>query len=201
MSEESTEVESVEVPEVETVESQSTTETEEVVSESPPVKANKPKKPKKPKKTDEPKAETQVEEKSVVKKEKKPKEKVKKSAPKKEKKIEKKLEKTKKPDKAKKSEKKKKGGLRTAQVRILKLLSKKDLLPRNIIAEKAPVDVANCVELIGSHDPDKRAANDVKHFPSLITLGLVRAEQHDVKGRDTILYRITPKGKSEVAKL
>lgn len=94
-----------------------------------------------------------------------------------------------------------KGGLRAGQIRILKLLAKKDLLTRTVISEKAPVDVANCVELIGSHDEDKRAANDEKHYPSLITLGLVKPEQHDVNGRDTILYRITAKGKAEAAKI
>ena len=94
----------------------------------------------------------------------------------------------------------KKDGLRAGQVRILKALSKKDLMGRVEIAQKAPVDVANCVELIGSHDEDKRAANDVKHYPSLITLGFVKPEQHDVNGKDTILYRITAKGKTEASK-
>ena len=94
----------------------------------------------------------------------------------------------------------KKDGLRAGQVRILKALVKKDLMGRVEIAQKAPVDVANCVELIGSHDEDKRAANDVKHYPSLITLGFVKPEQHDVEGKDTILYRITAKGKTEASK-
>lgn len=94
----------------------------------------------------------------------------------------------------------KRGGLRAGQIRILRLLAKKDLLNRKQIAEKAPVDVFNCVELIGSHDEQKRLANDEKHYPSLVSLGLVKPEIHDVEGRDKILYRITAKGKAEASK-
>lgn len=94
----------------------------------------------------------------------------------------------------------KKDGLRKPQIRVLKLLAKKDGLDRNQISEKAPVDLATCVEYIGSHDPDIRAANDTKHFPSLISLGLVKAQMHDVKGKNVIQYFITAKGKAEAAK-
>lgn len=94
---------------------------------------------------------------------------------------------------------KKKDGLRKPQVRILSALSaSKKALSRQQIAVKAPVDAAACVEYIGSHDPVKREANDKKHFPSLISLGLVKAEQHDVEGRDTVVYSITAKGKTAV---
>lgn len=95
----------------------------------------------------------------------------------------------------------KKDGLRGPQVRILTCLSKaKGPLTRNQISEKAPVDVATCVEYIGSTDKDRREANDTKHFPSLISLGLVKYDTHEVDGRDTIAYTITPKGRTQLEK-
>lgn len=90
-----------------------------------------------------------------------------------------------------------KPGLRKPQYRILKCLAKSPKpLTRAQIAEKAPVDQAACVEYIGSHDGDIRKANDAKHFPSLVSLGLVKHEQHDVDGRDVVVYMITAKGKA-----
>lgn len=95
----------------------------------------------------------------------------------------------------------KKGGLRKPQVRILRAVLKNPKgLTRSQIAEKAPVDVATCVEYVGSSDPAIRKANDVKHFPSLISLGFVKAEQHDVKGKDVVIYTITEKGKEGLKK-
>lgn len=94
----------------------------------------------------------------------------------------------------------KKDGLRKPQLRILAALAKRDNLTRAQIAEKAPVDVATCVEYIGSHDDAIRLANDEKHFPSLLTLGLVKAKQVDVEGRNVIQYSITAKGRTAVAK-
>jgi hypothetical protein len=94
------------------------------------------------------------------------------------------------------------GSLRKPQVRILQCLFKAGKeLTRAQIAVKAPVDPAGCVEWIGSHDPDKRAANDVKHFPSLVTLDFIKQEQHDVDGKDVIVYLLTAKGKAVSAKL
>lgn len=94
-----------------------------------------------------------------------------------------------------------KTGLRKPQVRILKALAKASKpLTRAAIAEKASVDAAGCVEWIGSADEATRKTNDAKHFPSLVTLGLLRQERHDADGRDVVLYTVTAKGKAEAAK-
>lgn len=91
--------------------------------------------------------------------------------------------------------------LRKPQYRILKALAKSSKpLTRGQISEKAPVDVASCVEYMGSPDATIRKANDAKHFPSLITLGLVKQEIEDRDGRDVVVYSITAKGKAESAK-
>src|SRR5690242_1633048 len=92
-------------------------------------------------------------------------------------------------DKAAKANK----GLRAPQVRILQALAKSGKpLSRKEIAEKAPVDLAACVEYIGSADPAIRKANDVKHFPSLVSLGLVKEERHE---GEPVTYAITAKGR------
>ena len=89
-------------------------------------------------------------------------------------------------------------GLRKPQVRILVALSKSGKpLSRAEISEKATVDVATCTEYIGSIDEVKRLANDVKHFPSLISLGFIRfAAPEEGKGAN---YEITAAGKKAVA--
>lgn len=76
-----------------------------------------------------------------------------------------------------------KKGLRAPQLRILKALKKSEATPRdrNWIAEKAPVDLATCVEYCGSPDPAKRKANDAKHFPSLLSLGFLNAAPRRVR--------------------
>lgn len=91
--------------------------------------------------------------------------------------------------------KKPKSELRKPQLRILQALQDGSTLDRKAISLKAPVDVATCVEYLGSHDPEKRAKNDEKHFKSLITWGYVKLEKHDVDGKDTHVYSITPAGK------
>lgn len=98
---------------------------------------------------------------------------------------------------------KKKEGLRDAQVRILHYLARSgEESDRAEIASGAPCDVFNCVELLGSHDAAKREANDVKHFPSLLTLGYVKATVGEgSNGRQKVLYKITPEGKKVAAKL
>lgn len=96
----------------------------------------------------------------------------------------------------------KKEGLRKAQVRILQFLLKTGKAEnRNTISAGAPCDLANCTELLGSHDPEKRAANDVRYFPSLLSLGFVKAEQHDVDGKDVVQYSLTANGRKTAAKL
>lgn len=97
----------------------------------------------------------------------------------------------------------KKTGLRKAQVRILQFLSKKadQEFSRNQISAGAPCDLANCTELLGALDPDKRAANDAKHFPSLVSLKLVKVAERDIDGKNTTVYAITAAGRKEAAKL
>ena len=90
------------------------------------------------------------------------------------------------------------GGLRKPQYRILKALAKGKPLTRAQLAEKAPVDVAACVEYVGSHDEATRKANDKKHFPSLISLGLVRFGNDEDAG--AAVYEITAKGKTAAEK-
>jgi hypothetical protein len=83
--------------------------------------------------------------------------------------------------------------LRKGQVRILRCLSKASgPMDRKTIAAKAPVDLASCVELIGSPDKATRVANDKKHFPSLIGLGYVDVE-HPEEG--PAVHSITAKGR------
>jgi len=94
----------------------------------------------------------------------------------------------------------KKDGLRKAQIRILKALVGQSPLSRSELAEAAEVDSAGCVEWIGAHDDEKRLANDVKHFPSLITLGFVKAQLRDVDGKNVIQYHITATGKKTAEK-
>lgn len=100
----------------------------------------------------------------------------------------------------KKVEKKNDGGLRKPQIRILKCLAKSTkTMDRKTVAAKAPVDQAACVEYLGSHDAKVRAANDKKHFPSLVTLGLVKFGPHEEEGG--VAYEITAKGKALAEKL
>jgi PAB1-binding protein PBP1 len=95
----------------------------------------------------------------------------------------------------------KKEGLRVPQVRILQALSDEKARTKKQIVKDSGVDLAYCTEWIGSNNPDIRAKNDAKHFPSLITLGYVRAEKMDVDGKDVFVYEITSKGKKIAAKL
>lgn len=93
-----------------------------------------------------------------------------------------------------------KEGLRKPQIRILQALKKAGKpLDRKTIAAKAPVDVATCVEYIGSHDDSIRAANDKKHFPSLLTLGFVKFGPSAEEGG--VAYEISAKGKQALEKL
>lgn len=92
----------------------------------------------------------------------------------------------------------KKEGLRKPQIRILAALKKATKpLTRAEIAVKAPVDVAMCVEYIGSADPEVRKANDAKHWKSLITLGFVRLMNDEERGW---IHEITASGKAALEK-
>lgn len=92
----------------------------------------------------------------------------------------------------------KKEGLRKPQVRILAVLAKANRgLTRAEISEKAKVDVAACVEYIGSLDEAKRLANDEKMgWKSLISLKYIKqaaSEKEDARGA---YYAITALGKA-----
>ncbi len=94
---------------------------------------------------------------------------------------------------------KKKEGLRKPQVRILAFLAKVNKpQDRNAIAANSPVDLAMCTEYLGSDDEAKRKANDAKHFPSLVTLGFIKAiEPKVIEGEPAggMTYQITASGK------
>lgn len=87
-------------------------------------------------------------------------------------------------------------GLRKPQVRILAALAKTGRpMTRVELAKAAPVDQATCVEYLGSADPEKRKANDVKHFPSLVSLGYVKQIMDDQDGSTVWVHTITATGK------
>lgn len=109
--------------------------------------------------------------------------------------------KTSKATKAEKTEKNttkaEKKGLRKPQIKVLSVLSKGEVpLSRAMIASRGEIDQATLVEYIGSSNPEIRSKNDEKHFPSLLTLGYVKEEVHDVGGKDHHVYLITAKGKA-----
>ncbi len=98
----------------------------------------------------------------------------------------------------KKKTTKKKDGLRKAQIRILQALKSGKQLTRAQIAEKVGVMSADCTYYVGANDSDVRTANDKKHYPSLISLKLVRIEQHDTDGKVVTYYSITTLGKNKL---
>lgn len=88
---------------------------------------------------------------------------------------------------------KKADGLRKPQLRILEALAKSAKpLARKGLAAAAKVDSAGCTEWLGSADDAVRKANDAKHFPSLVTLGFVKAEQQE---GEPVTYSITAAGR------
>ena len=92
-----------------------------------------------------------------------------------------------------------KDGLRKPQIRILQVLAKGKALTRGQISEKAPVDNAFCTEYMGSLNEEVRAKNDAK-YPCLLTLKFIKAETHDIDGKDTVMYSITAAGTAGLAK-
>jgi DNA-binding MarR family transcriptional regulator len=88
-----------------------------------------------------------------------------------------------------------KSDLRKAQVRIIQTLAKSKALTRAELSAKAVVDSASLTEYVGSLYDDVRVANDRKHFTSLLSRKLVKAEQHDVDGRDVVYFSVTSAGK------
>jgi len=91
-------------------------------------------------------------------------------------------------------------GLKPCQTKILSVL--KDGRERNrlYICEKSSVRSSAITYYLGSTNPEKRKHNDTTRFPSLISLGFVKAEVHDIKEKDVVLFSITSKGKKEISK-
>lgn len=86
--------------------------------------------------------------------------------------------------------------LRVPQRRILAILAgAKAPLDRKRIARDAKCDEAGLTEHLGSQNETKRKANDTKHFPSLLTLEMVKSADTD----DGTVYTITAKGRKAVA--
>lgn len=85
------------------------------------------------------------------------------------------------------------GGLKAAQVSILKALAvpKTGCLNRKVIAGLANVVASSCTEYLGSTNADIRKKNDTKHYPSLITMEYVKFTESD----DGVTFCITPKGR------
>jgi hypothetical protein len=91
--------------------------------------------------------------------------------------------------------------LRKPQIRILKCLADGRARTKPQIVKDAMVERGWCTSYLGSNDPEKRAYNDAREFPSLITLGLIRSETVDAGGKDVYIYEITDKGRKVAARL
>lgn len=88
--------------------------------------------------------------------------------------------------------------IRKPQRRVLEwLVTTGNSATRKEIAAGAKVDQAALTEYLGSTDDAKRLANDAKHFPSLVTLGLVVASAIEgADGRDATAYAATKAGRA-----
>lgn len=94
------------------------------------------------------------------------------------------------------------GGLKKAQVSILRVLANTDKpLTRSEIAETAKVDVSYCTTWIGSTKDDVRAKNDEACL-SLITLKYVKTETsaENGDGRSRTVYSVTAAGRKALEK-
>jgi len=93
----------------------------------------------------------------------------------------------------------KKEGLRDGQVRILHVLSKaKGAMPRAMLAEKAKITVGWACNFIGPTDVAKRKVTEERTgFPSLMTLGAVKAVHDDELNENQ--YLLTATGKKLLA--
>lgn len=89
-----------------------------------------------------------------------------------------------------------KTGLRKRQVEILAILS--DGVTRSRAELDAHFQNGNTSDYLGRDNPERRARDDM-NFPSLVTLGHVKAEQHDVEGKDVMLFSITASGRKALA--
>jgi hypothetical protein len=91
--------------------------------------------------------------------------------------------------------------LRKPQIRILKCLADGRARTKPQIVKDARVERGWCTSYLGSNDPEKRAYNDAREFPSLLTLGYIRSEIVDAGGKDIYVYEITDKGRRVAARL
>jgi hypothetical protein len=90
--------------------------------------------------------------------------------------------------------------LRKPQIRILKCLADGRARTKPQIVKDARVERGWCTSYLGSNDPEKRAYNDTREFPSLLTLGYIRSETVDAGGKDIYVYEITDKGRKVAAR-
>jgi hypothetical protein len=90
--------------------------------------------------------------------------------------------------------------LRKPQVRILRVLADGRARTKAQISKDTGIlQWLHC--LLGAHDEEVRANNDMRRYPCLLTLGLIRYEIIDVGGKDVHVYEITPKGRQVVVRL
>jgi hypothetical protein len=90
--------------------------------------------------------------------------------------------------------------LRKPQVRILRVLADGRARTKPQISKDTGIlQWLYC--LLGAQDEEVRARNDVRMYPSLLTLGLIRSEVMDAGGKDVYVYEITPKGRQVVVRL
>lgn len=87
--------------------------------------------------------------------------------------------------------------LRKPQIKILHALCKsRRMLSRKQIAAKSGVDPTKIGDYAGPRPFNQsEKAQSRWNFPALVSLGLVYVEQHDVSGKDLMLYSITDKGR------
>lgn len=89
--------------------------------------------------------------------------------------------------------------LRKSQITTLKVLAKSNTpQSRKQISEKGKTDLAALTEAIGSEDDAVRIKNDKKHYPSLVTMALIKPSPA-AEGGGTV-YMITAKGRTVAAK-
>jgi hypothetical protein len=93
-----------------------------------------------------------------------------------------------------------KSELRKSQMQILQALADGRARTKAQIMKDSGVRNWLC-SLIGAHNEEVRTKNDVRRYPSLLTLGLIQSEKIDVGGQDIYVYEITPKGRRTIASL
>lgn len=91
--------------------------------------------------------------------------------------------------------------LRKSQRRILELLSKSKYgMTREELAKKGELNLPWMSYWLGSLNADTRMDRDASHFPSLLTLKLIKYHEEDVNNRDVQVWSLTALGKRAVGK-